>query len=152
MKILYEFDGIKGDKDVSTVDETLEIAKNALVTFILGLQNLSELDDLLSSWEWGYEVSAAEFINLGSWIQVLNKVDECLNFILREFGDYLIISVLDECFKENKNEIVKEKEKQCADALHLATTLLTWTSDLLSRAIHKEVYNSLEVSRIQCYF
>jgi hypothetical protein len=141
MKILYEFDGM--GKDVSPVDETIEIAKNALVAFVLGFHNLSELDNLLSIWDWGYGVSAADFINLGSWIQVLNKLDECLSFILTEFGDSLIVSMFSECSIEDKNQ------KQCADAIHLASTLLTWTSNLLSRAIHKEVYNSLEVCKIQ---
>jgi hypothetical protein len=151
MRILYSIDSLVPQLD------GYEQAKDSITSFTLGVDNALELDLILAGWVWGWGTLAAEPVNLRLWINVLNKLDECLSFIIFEFGDFLLVSTRNEALvytvvgdtiydeKESNTLSTSEREKRCEDCLQLARTMLTWTSSMLEKAIHKDVYNSLEV-------
>jgi hypothetical protein len=143
MKILFkiestlpQFDGDQGVKETIT-------------SFNLGLNNAHELNSVLGNWKWGWGTLASDFVNLRLWIDVLNKLDECLRFIILEFGDVLLVSMIDVpslLMPSEKTTEILEREQQCEGCLHLAKTILNWTSVMLERGILKDLYNSIEVS------
>lgn len=143
MKILFkiestipQFDGDQGDKETIT-------------SFTLGLDNPHELNSVLADWKWGWGTLASDFVNLRLWIDVLNKLDECLRFIILEFGDVLLVSMIDVpslLIPSEKTAELLERDQQCKGCLQLAKTILNWTSVMLERGILKDLYNSIEVS------
>ena len=142
MKILFkiestlpQFDGDQGEKETIT-------------SFTLGLNNPHELNSVLTNWKWGWGTLASDFVNLRLWIDVLNKLDECLRFIILEFGDVLLVSMIDVqslLMPSEKTAEILEREQQCIGCLQLAKTILNWTSVMLERGILKDLYNSIEV-------
>lgn len=154
MRIPYKI-----DSNLSPQFDGNEGEKATILSFTLTLDNSHELELFLSNWKWGWRTVAAELINLRLWIDVLNKLDECLSFLINTFGDQLLVSmctfqhVLDSQAKTLVPvHMTAERQKQCSDCLKLAQTILNWTSTMLERSIHKDTYNSIEVSQTVSYF
>ena len=122
--------------------------KERITSFTLHLDNARELDLLLTGWKWGWGTLASDFVNLSQWIDVLNKLDESLRFIVDEFGSDLLISMIDVRLLDTSSEksaSMIEREQQCNNCLHLARTILRWTTVILERGVLKTVYYSTEV-------
>lgn len=120
-----------------------------LLSIAVNLKNMLEFDSVLTAWSWGWGTLSADFIDLEQWIDVLNKIDEYLRFIITEFGNRLLVSMLtSQSIIEGaeKIECLRERDLLCMNSVQLARTILSWTGTILKRAIHKHVYNSVEVS------
>jgi hypothetical protein len=141
----------KEEGSSSTCDRD-EAAKNRIASFIPGHSNLSELDSVLSEWIWEWETLASDFIKMNLWVDVLNKLDECLRFIITEFGDLLLVTMVDLQATAPITADELERERQGVESLQLAKTILSWTGEFLNRAIEKDVYNSIEVCTLRKYF
>lgn len=137
----------KTESPLTKCDE-YHLAKESITSFTLQLNNATELDALLTGWKWGWGTLASEFVNLSQWIDVLNKLDESLRFIIDEFGNDLLISMIDVRSMgklSEKSASMLEREQQCNSCLQLARTILHWTTVILERGVIKTVYYSMEV-------
>ena len=131
-----------------TKGDEYHLVKEKITSFTLNLNNASELDFLLTGWKWGWGTLASEFVNLNQWIDVLNKLDESLRFIVDEFGSELLITMVDArslVKASEKTASMLEREQQCNSCLQLARTILSWTTVILERGVLKSVYYSIEV-------
>lgn len=130
-------------------------ATTKIMSIAVELHSMLEFDSVLVAWSWGWGTLSADFIDLEQWIEVLNKLDEYIRFIISEFGDRLLVSMLTSrsIFEAaEKTECMRERDQLCENSVQLARTILCWTSAMLERAIHKHVYNSIEVSKKHAYF
>lgn len=143
MRIIYkiespspQYDGDKGDK-------------RTITSFTLTLDNHEELNSVLASWKWGWGTFASDFVNCRLWIDVLNKLDECLNFIIKEFGATILVTMVklqSSYTPEPQTAAFLVWKQQCDGCIQLAKTILKWTSTLLNKGVLKDAYNSMEVS------
>ena len=143
MRILYK----PGGQDAQYNGDRAASAN--IISIAVNHQNMLEFDSVLAAWSWGWGTLSADFIDLEQWIDVLNKIDEYLRFVITEFGDRLLVSMMTSqtIFDGAETiECIRERDLFCINAVQLATTILSWTSTMLKRAIHKHVYNSVEVS------
>ena len=143
MRIIYkiessspQYDGDKGDRQTIT-------------SFTLTLDNYQELNSVLVGWKWGWGTFASDFVNCRLWIDVLNKLDECLSFIIDKFGATMLVTMVNlqpSSAPEPQTAAFLKREQQCAGCIELAKTILSWTGTLLEKGVLKNVYNSIEVS------
>ena len=143
----------KTESPLTKCDE-YHLVKEKITSFTLHLGNARELDSILTAWKWGWGTLASDFVNLSQWIDVFNKLDESLRFIVDEFGRDLLISMIDVRSMDKPSEksvSMLEREEQCNSCLQLARTILRWSTVILERGVIKTVYYSMEVRYTKFY-
>jgi hypothetical protein len=142
MRIIYKIEGSTPQYDGDRGD------KQTITSFTLTLDNYQELNSVLVGWKWGWGTFASDFVNCRLWIDVLNKLDDCLTFIIENFGATMLVTMVDLhslSVPEPQTAAQLKREQQCAGCVELAKTILSWTAKLLEKGVLKNVYNSIEV-------
>ena len=135
MRIIYyvdsserpQLDGYEPFKDQVTAFDVEAISEAGRADEVLGLATL-----LRAGCGWG----TVEFVNMRLWIHVLNALDDVLRAATQAHG----VSLLGEGVAA----------AAAAAAADLVDSVLAWSADILMRAVHKDVYNSMD--RVLVFF
>ena len=140
MKILYKIEGLSPQFDGD------DGPKDTITSLTVGIHSMVDLEAVLNGWCWGWGTLSADFVNLRLWIDVLNKLDEFLKFIIVEFGDQMLVTLVNTTAESvEETPRITERDHNCSISLRLARAILRWTWIMLERAVNKDVYNSIEV-------